>query len=308
MATLNSKQTESDNKPLLPLEYCSPERAAKLLGCEVEDIYHWADVGAINLYAQFRDRDISDGETYLVGEVYSNEDLITYEERRDIEWEYDGNTYVKSMVVSEEGPINVTPKVLYSKAKLFKFGAAIRLMDPAGNLQDCFVDISGFWKISKFNFIQEQYAKSIDENTSWNLSANYIGDESSPEDTFGIDLIAAEISDMSSRIRVMREDLLKMNHHITTGEMMSKNVNILHSEKMHSLQINVNPAISNERVTSKQCGFIVELLRSYGLDDTDFQGSIGELRNKIASRVPGVGDPDVDDNTLISWLKKGGVR
>lgn len=308
MATLNSKQTESDNKPLLPLEYCSPERAAKLLGCEVEDIYHWADVGAINLYAQFRDRDISDGETYLVGEVYSNEDLITYEERRDIEWEYDGNTYVKSMVVSEEGPINVTPKVLYSNAKLFKFGAAIRLMDPAVNLQDCFVDISGFWKISKFNFIQEQYAKSIDENTSWNLSANYIGDESSPEDTFGIDLIAAEISDMSSRIRVMREDLLKMNHHITTGEMMSKNVNILHSEKMHSLQINVNPAISNERVTSKQCGFIVELLRSYGLDDTDFQGSIGELRNKIASRVPGVGDPDVDDNTLISWLKKGGVR
>ncbi|MCH7349243.1 hypothetical protein [Aeromonas sp. MR7] len=308
MATLNSKQTESNNKPLLPLEYCSPGRAAKLLGCEVEDIYHWADVGAINLYAQFRDRDISDGETYLVGEVYSNEDLITYEERRDVEYEYDGNKYLKSMVVSEEGAIHVTPKVLYSNAKLFKFGAAIRLMDPAVNLQDCFVDISGFWKISKFNFIQEQYAKSIDENTSWFLSANYIGDESSPEDTFGIDLIAAEIPNMSSRIRVMREDLLKMHHHITTGEMMSKNENVFDSEKMHLLQMNVNPAISNERVTSKQCGFIVELLRSYGLDDTDFQGSIGELRNKIASRVPGVGDPDIDDNTLINWLKKGGVR
>ncbi|MFM5838361.1 hypothetical protein ACET68_07590, partial [Aeromonas rivipollensis] len=35
--------------PLLPLEYCTVDRAARLLGCEVEDILHWGAVGEIAL-------------------------------------------------------------------------------------------------------------------------------------------------------------------------------------------------------------------------------------------------------------------
>ncbi|HDF5727542.1 TPA: hypothetical protein PC648_004710 [Klebsiella variicola] len=34
---------------LLPMEYCSLARAQKLLNCELEDILHWHDIGAINL-------------------------------------------------------------------------------------------------------------------------------------------------------------------------------------------------------------------------------------------------------------------
>ena len=38
------------NKPkLLPLEYCSLDRAARLLGCEVQDLLHWGSIGAIKL-------------------------------------------------------------------------------------------------------------------------------------------------------------------------------------------------------------------------------------------------------------------
>lgn len=33
----------------LPLEYCRIDRAARLLGCEVEDIVHWGAIGAIDL-------------------------------------------------------------------------------------------------------------------------------------------------------------------------------------------------------------------------------------------------------------------
>lgn len=32
-----------------PLEYCSIARAQKLLNCEIEDLLHWHDIGAINL-------------------------------------------------------------------------------------------------------------------------------------------------------------------------------------------------------------------------------------------------------------------
>ncbi|MFQ2404342.1 hypothetical protein ACK31G_05275 [Aeromonas caviae] len=37
----------SKDTPLLPLEYCRIDRAARLLGCEVEDILHWCSIGAI---------------------------------------------------------------------------------------------------------------------------------------------------------------------------------------------------------------------------------------------------------------------
>jgi len=37
----------SKDNPLLPLEYCRIDRAARLLGCEVEDILHWCSIGAI---------------------------------------------------------------------------------------------------------------------------------------------------------------------------------------------------------------------------------------------------------------------
>jgi hypothetical protein len=54
-------QEKKEIPPLLPLEYCTVERAARLIGCEVEDIYHWQKVGAIRFYAQL--------EKFLQGEI-----------------------------------------------------------------------------------------------------------------------------------------------------------------------------------------------------------------------------------------------
>ncbi len=36
-------------KNLLPLEYCTLERASRLLDCEVQDLLHWGSIGAIKL-------------------------------------------------------------------------------------------------------------------------------------------------------------------------------------------------------------------------------------------------------------------
>lgn len=40
----------------MPLrEYYSVVRAAELLGCKVEDLLHWASIGAIKLYVSFEE-------------------------------------------------------------------------------------------------------------------------------------------------------------------------------------------------------------------------------------------------------------
>lgn len=88
------------------------------------------------------------------------------------------------------------------------------------------------------------------------------------------------------------------------------------AEKIYSLcnptagadgkQLSAKPTRIN--TTAKQCRFIVALLRSYDLNDDDFKGSISDLRIKITNRIPAIGDPDADDNTLTDWLQKAGVR
>ncbi|EEP9808256.1 hypothetical protein PP836_003910 [Salmonella enterica] len=52
MATVNKtpniiNETVWERNNIPPLEYCSLSRASRLLGCEVEDLWHWQDIGAI---------------------------------------------------------------------------------------------------------------------------------------------------------------------------------------------------------------------------------------------------------------------
>ena len=98
---------ESNTRPLIPLEYCSPERAARLFCCEVDDILHWASIGAIKLHAKFPDAVYSDGEECLVGEIYLNDSLIEYEKFKEIEYTKDGVVGYKKISYGESGPINI---------------------------------------------------------------------------------------------------------------------------------------------------------------------------------------------------------
>lgn len=53
MTTKAKTGYQSTLRPLLPLEYCTVERASRLLECEVEDLLHWAKLGFIHLYINF---------------------------------------------------------------------------------------------------------------------------------------------------------------------------------------------------------------------------------------------------------------
>ncbi|MEB6378847.1 hypothetical protein MXM41_07855 [Leclercia adecarboxylata] len=54
---------------IAPLEYCSLERACKLLECEIDDLWHWQDIGAINFAAN-----IKEDTTFRCG-IFSPDDI-----------------------------------------------------------------------------------------------------------------------------------------------------------------------------------------------------------------------------------------
>ncbi len=76
MSSNNNKDgkqaTVIDGAPiLLPLEYCTVERAAEMLKVQIEDIHHWCDIGSINFYYLF-DRAVD-----VEGVIYPSIDVDT---------------------------------------------------------------------------------------------------------------------------------------------------------------------------------------------------------------------------------------
>jgi len=82
------KNTKIQAPILLPLNYCSIERAARLLDCEVEDILHWENIGSIQLCiavdhyceAQLLDGDCNDWQkaNSIFGFEHTNKPLVKH--------------------------------------------------------------------------------------------------------------------------------------------------------------------------------------------------------------------------------------
>ncbi|VFS37775.1 Uncharacterised protein [Serratia liquefaciens] len=62
------------------------------------------------------------------------------------------------------------------------------------------------------------------------------------------------------------------------------------------------------RVTAVQSKVVVELLASHGFTDTDFQGPIEALQQKVARKRLSPTLSSVTEKPVAEWLKKGGVR
>lgn len=66
------------NERFIPLEYCTPSRAARLLGCELEDIFHWYEIGAIKLFLKL-DEDGEwpfGGSGFVCNDIYFDNDVL----------------------------------------------------------------------------------------------------------------------------------------------------------------------------------------------------------------------------------------
>lgn len=277
-------ETEPNIRPLIPLEYCSPERASRLFGCEVEDIFHWVATGAINLFAEFSGYKIDSDHIELLS---------------DCDWFEDSNS--EGVISSYYGPDvnngnNYRPSLHY--------------LEPYDPSREHELRISGLWHVDYDSEFSLHVLSRMDGERRCILTAFFEPFKKSSDFKPSLTLYDVLVSDMPARLRIKRDDLLKIQRHINSGEVMNIQSLTPRPDKVHSSNHeSAGKTVSTRgRVTRKQCCFIVDLLRAHGLTDTDFKGSIGELRQKIANKIPSIGSLDVDDNTLIDWLRKAGVR
>jgi len=334
MARPHSKQTEPAITPLLPLEYCTPARAAKLLGCEVEDIFHWAEVGAITLYAEFYRNANGDADELIVGSAildanipseklksssFLPEEVTEYETFVDVlgcEMKISLAPYEPDLGLAADDNIE---RIIYGP-KGFKLHACLDVEQPNKGLINRTVSLSGLWAIEQSNVYQLHFTGQKKTEQKWTLYADYTSGwyYSAHKKTTkrrlnkrpSIYLENVVIEDIAARVRVTRDDLLKIQQHMISGELIRRKKRSQEQEMEAGTEQDQRNDLAHTRgrVTKKQCCFIVNLLKSHGLTDADFRGSITELRKKIASKAICIDDQNLDDKTLIDWLEKGGAR
>ena len=289
-----SNQSRSNSAPLLPLEYCSPERAARLLGCEVEDIFHWATVGAITLFAEFYeydfDAEISEGfyadVNYGMG-IYDPEHL---------EWipSNEGDFFYQlELEDNDDFEINIGPVG-------FQYGARLQI---SGSPRTILAE--GLFAIDTAS-IQQWLHESPTEIPfrNWNLSALYAGENERDCYLNAIDLDRVTVSDIPKRFRVVRADMLKIRDHMLTGELMPSHAIVRHNNSVRASISGSEPP----RITANQSKAIVDLLKTLGYTLDDLQGSAEALQQKIARNGHSTQLSSVTPKTLRAWLDRADAR
>lgn len=274
----------SEPPPLLPLEYCRPERAAKLLNCEIEDLYHWAANGAIKIYVN------AAKAVAGVKSVSTTEpELVTSWDRGDT-WQGRLKFYAG---------FDGLPGSPYDSSKYER--------DYAGFCHFKVAGLHGFWAVAPFHFWrweQEggipdscEYGLSLFSNFDLRSSKYFIGDD----ETDVMAEVLASFPSIADNLWLMREDLEKLHRHIHTGQPFPIEQGAV--EQAFTTAGGLLP-----RTTANQCRAIVELLIAHGFTDEDFSGSIEGLQKKIARKGVSETLAKVDNKTLTVWLTKAGKR
>ncbi|XPP73226.1 hypothetical protein ACN2AS_24225 [Serratia liquefaciens] len=308
MAVKSPKSVWEKNE-IPALEYCSLRRAATLLGCEADDLLHWAEVGAIELCLKFDGfratlrmplASKADPEGWIKN-IAPHFAEITYLSELSGFW-FDG----EHMADPESGEAKVKYYFEYEEQPFLKRPI---------------VYIYGVWAILPYALIGVIANLIADKNHVFN-DTNFIvkpaDDESTPDS-----LITS--TPMSEHLyeKYLRKEDTEQLFTITMDDLLISRKQI---DKIHNSIGSRIPSIisgdvenfkmdhkgrtlnSNIRTTAKQSDYIVGLLKSLGIKDNELTGSITELRAKIARASRNHSLPDIDDNTLIDWLRRAGVN
>ncbi|CRY83509.1 hypothetical protein [Yersinia intermedia] len=297
------------------LEYCRLNRAAELLDCKIDDLLHWAEIGAIELCLKFN------GFESVIRPPFS------YEDNPD-QWIKE-NSGISSIIgisaryIGEYPLSGFKPKVDFnleaeSEDDAYQYHFEYE-NHPA--LKKPLVYLVGLWAIFP-EFDGHLYSVLSDKNhyafNAINITLK-IADETNKKDMITAHPPTEQAYDENMRLITPVKTLFE----ITTNDLFitKQQIETIHSRKGGYLPSFISGEVKgvdreqgkeiitdNTRTTAKQSDYIVGLLKSLGFKDTDLTGSISELRAKIARQSKNNLLPDVDDNTLISWLRRGGIN
>ena len=281
--------------PLLPLEYCRIDRAARLLGCETEDILHWGATSKISLRILVEHRPLgthSDDE-----DVLSRSTIIYtgYPHLEIVSAFRDGGRFH----ISNHASMCIYPHREEEEVRKDPFG---------GYLSITVADIKGIWRVPS-SVIEKLYHGT--DGVSFPVYESY--SRKGAKQDRGYRCFTAlqyncdqqNFAQVKNHLIVMADDLALLHKHITNGEPIPVNKKQVETD---SKAMSSSAETTKTRVTANQSKAIIELLTTHGFTDKDYGGGLEALQRKIASKGLSETLTNIDRNTLKTWLEKAGVR
>lgn len=277
-------------KPLLPLEYCSIDRAARLLGCEVGDIGHWIQIGAVKAFFKFNRRQRNDDGSVLQyrieGQGLELDDLDDF------------------------GRFQTSVRNKYCE---FYTDTWTYNADPDSMELDDVYTVSmygtptGVWEIDQgYEFWEElfNFPEEVGEGAIFLCSQVM----SSGSHTYWCLEYPLKVS--LSEVVLLREDLLKLHSAIQLGTDVAPLENRYNSQKIENLRRDAEkkkqPAEIKERVEARQCEVIRALIESIdelGPKALAKKSMVHELVNTYFVHKD-VRCTVIDPRTMTRWIKK----
>lgn len=283
---------------LLPLEYCRLDRAARLLGCEVEDLIHWGAIKAVDLCLQIqgskceiidnRDKDRQISEPFVGGKIYKlNNGLAHYWVTKE----------------DQENPYRGAMAALGISDDHECYDDYIDDNDPNFRTETI---CSGFWSVP--------YGIPLDIENSLDGKHELYGSYTVSCVDEGKKIFAAVFFSVegkfitASDLRITRQNMEKLHQAIKGNEPLLNiynNAEIADQAKEQQLQNN-KPQI---RETVKQFDMIKALiLTNSGLESLvdNASGLLSELEKLCAKK--GIKTPVSDAKTIRDWLNRANIR
>jgi hypothetical protein len=213
---------------ILSLEYCEPERAARLLKLEKEDLFHLVEVGVIDIHAEFNGDAIAFDNKPMVAERVSCSGVIdgialygratdTHPEAEKIKISQESfssnipvafqiETSFESpwMYINNDVGDNIFPECESPSTLKISSYESITLLPKPGDNGAIICDIKGFWKV---HGIKEYRLGGYDDvNVDWAIEYSH--------SKYSIILYNVNDSIFSLRLRFKQEELIKAYHYI----------------------------------------------------------------------------------------------
>lgn len=279
--------------PLLPLEYCRIDRAAQMLGSEVEDLLHWQEVGAISLFTKL---DNVEGKLFVMEFKFdSKEDLDLYLESclyGSDEIVFFNNGYSRFDI--DHFPSETSKPYVQQGESIFLGHAPLDELVIPGYM-------SGLWQLMTIS-IKEIFNC---EHQFLELEGSFLGPDA--EQPIGVFISIPTIEIMKGDLWITRPDIEKLYESITTGEPLP---NIYNNNELAQRAKEKNKTAQRTRAprTSHPQSEMIRALLLLHQDITEEQLATPHKLHGVLTEIFKTTNgkaimPDVHPNTFERWLK-----
>lgn len=278
--------------PLLPLEYCRIDRAARMLDCEVDDIFHWQEVGAISLFTKL---DNVEGKLFVMDfKLDSKEDLDLYLESclySSDEIVFFNNGYSRFEV--DHFPSETSKPYVQQGKSIFLGDTPLDELVISGYM-------SGLWRLVTLS-VKEIFNS---EHQFLELEGSFLSPDA--EQPIGVFISMPTIDVMKGDLWITRPDIEKLYESITTGEPLTN----IHNNTELAQRAKEQEAVTRTRAprtSHPQSEMIRALLLLHPHITEDLLTTPHKLHGVLTEMFKASNGksvmPDVHPNTFERWLK-----